>query len=101
MKLTTKQSRIVLLTAIALGTSAVIAAGTASGTTEAAFTSILDEVKGWLTGAPGKIIAVLAFGAAMFNVIKQNFIAAVGAFLGAMLMAYAGDVIDTIFAAGI
>jgi hypothetical protein len=68
---------------------------------EEAFSSILDEVKGWLSGAPGKIVAVLAFGSAMFNVVKQNFIAAVGAFLGAMLMAYAGPVIDTIFAAGI
>lgn len=101
MTLNTKYSRIALVTAIALGTTGVIAAGIAGGTTEAAFADILTEVKGWLSGAPGKIIAVLAFGAAMFNVVKQNFIAAVGAFLGAMMMAYAGPVIETIFSAGI
>ena len=100
-KLLAKNSKIALLVGLALGTTAVVAAGVAGGTTEAAFADILTEVKGWLSGAPGKIIAVLAFGAAMFNVVKQNFIAAIGAFLGAMLMAYAGPVIETIFSAGI
>jgi len=89
------------LIAIAVASSAAFAAGTVTGTTSAGFDGILDEVRGWLVGAPGKIVAVLAFGAAMFNVVKQNFIAAVGAFLGALMMAFAGDVIDIIFSAGI
>ena len=98
----TKIKKIAVVTALALAGGVAVAAGSAvGGTSEAAFADILTEVQGWLVGAPGKIVAVLAFGAAMFNVIKQNFIAAVGAFLGAMLMAFAGPVIDTIFAAGI
>jgi len=101
MKLKTNVSKTALVIALALGTTAVVDAGIAGGTTEAALGDILTEVKGWLSGAPGKIIAVLAFGVAMFNVVKQNFLAAIGAFLGAMLMAYAGPVIETIFSAGI
>lgn len=89
------------LIALAVASGAAVAAGTASGATAAGFEGILEEVRGWLVGAPGKIVAVLAFGAAMFNVVKQNFIAAVGAFLGALMMAFAGDVIDIIFSAGI
>jgi hypothetical protein len=100
-KFTPKMKKAAVLTSIALAGSVAVAAGTVTGTTEAAFTSILDELKGWLVGAPGKIIATVAFGAAMFNVVRQNFVAAIGAFLGAMLMAFAGPVIDTIFAAGI
>ena len=98
MKLTKKNALALLLV---LAPGAVLAAGVASGSTAGSFDDIFDEVKGWLVGAPGKIIATLAFGAAMFNVVKQNFIAAVGAFVGALMMAFAGTVIDTIFSAGI
>ena len=101
MKVDKSKLQIAVITGLAVAGTAAVAAGTVTGTTEAAFAAILDEVKGWLVGAPGKIVAVLAFGAAMFNVVKQNYLAAVGAFLGSMLMAYAGDVIDTIFSAGI
>lgn len=98
----TKMKKLAVVTTLALTGGVAVAAGAAAGgTTAAAFGDILTEINGWLVGAPGKIIAVLAFGAAMFNVIKQNFIAAVGAFLGAMLMAFAGPVIDAIFTAGI
>jgi len=101
-KFTPKFKKAALVVSLALGSGVAVAAGAAvGGATEAAFADILTEVQGWLVGAPGKIVAVLAFGAAMFNVIKQNFIAAIGAFLGAMLMAFAGPVIDTIFSAGI
>lgn len=95
--------KIVKLSLIALAVTAgsAVAATVPSGSTAAAFDTIFEEVKGLLVGAPGKIIAVLAFGAAMFNVVKQNFIAAAGAFVGALMMAFAGDVIDTIFAAGV
>lgn len=97
MKLNKKH---VALIALSLASGAAMAGGVASATADS-FNDILAEVQGWLVGAPGKIIAVLAFGAAMFNVVKQNFIAAVGAFLGALMMAFAGTVIDGIFAAGI
>lgn len=101
MNLTPKMKKIAIVSSIALLGGVAVAAGTVTGTTEAAFNTILDELKGWLVGAPGKTVAVLAFGAAMFNVVRQNFVAAIGAFLGAMLMAFAGPVIDSIFAAGI
>tara|TARA_Y100001951_G_C11290451_1_gene271765 strand:- start:1433 stop:1750 length:318 start_codon:yes stop_codon:yes gene_type:complete len=101
MKLTKKNVTRATLVLVALTSGAAFAAATATGTTAAGFDGILDEVRGWLVGAPGKIVAVLAFGAAMFNVVKQNFIAAIGAFLGALMMAFAGDVIDIIFSAGI
>lgn len=101
MKLNKKNVLKASLIALAVASGAAVAAGTVTGTTATGFDGILDEVRGWLVGAPGKIVAVLAFGAAMFNVVKQNFIAAVGAFLGALMMAFAGDVIDIIFSAGI
>ncbi|WP_445766818.1 hypothetical protein [Rheinheimera sp.] len=101
MKLTKKNASKALALLLVLAPGAVIAAGVASGSTAGSFDDIFDEVKGWIVGSPGKIIATLAFGAAMFNVVKQNFIAAVGAFVGALLMAFAGTIIDTIFSAGI
>lgn len=101
MNMTKKNVTRASLVLVALTSGAVLAGATPTGTTAAGFEDILLEVTGWLTGAPGKIIATLAFGAAMFNVVKQNFIAAVGAFLGALMMAFAGDVIEIIFSAGI
>lgn len=92
--------KVALVVALTLPAIAM-AAGTQSGTTAPAFDDLLTEVRGLLVGAPGKIIAILAFGLAMFNVVKQNFIAGAGAFIGALLMAFAGDVIDTIFTAGV
>lgn len=87
-------------TALVIALSLVSGAAFA-GAGGAQFAVISTEVTGWLDGAPGKIIAVLAFGAAMFNVVKQNFIAAVGSFLGAMLMANADSVISSFMSAGI
>ncbi len=95
-----KKAMVAACAITAVGVTTAIAAGGA-GTGGSAFNPILTEVEGWLTGAPGKIIATLAFGAAMFNVVKQNFIAAIGAFLGAMLMANANSVIDTFMSAGL
>ena len=66
-----------------------------------AFLPIYSEIEGWLDGVPGKIVAILAFGAAMVNVLKQNYIAALGAFVGCMLMANAVDIINFFLGAGI
>jgi hypothetical protein len=66
-----------------------------------AFLPIYSEIEGWLDGVPGKIIAILAFGAAMVNVLKQNYLAALGAFVGCMLMANAVDIINFFLGAGI
>ncbi|PTC00941.1 hypothetical protein C9975_04775 [Thalassospira xiamenensis] len=65
------------------------------------FTAIWTEISGWVDGTPGKIIALLAFSAAMFNVMRQNFVMAVAAFLGCMLMANAVDIINGFMTAGL
>lgn len=101
MKLNKKTITTLVVLSSVLATSAYAASTGTASATAGSFDSILDEVQGWLVGAPGKIVAVLAFGAAMFNVVKQNFVAAVGAFVGALMMAFAGDVITAIFQAGI
>ncbi len=89
-------------TSILLSILLALVAGSAfagSGGTE--FEPMYDQVADWLDGAPGKIIAVLAFGGAMFNALKQNFVAAVGAFLGCLLSANAKTVIESFLTAGI
>lgn len=101
MKLNKKHA-IALAIVASMTSAAAFAAGTGTASaTAGSFDQVFEEVMGWLVGAPGKIIATLAFGAAMFNVVKQNFLAAVGAFVGALMMAFAGDVIEAIFTAGI
>lgn len=67
---------------------------TIAGSGGAAFTSIWTEVSGWADGVPGKIITLLAFFAALFNVLKQNFYMAVGAFLGGMLLSQSVTIIN-------
>ncbi|MCI2286061.1 hypothetical protein L3081_24885 [Colwellia sp. MSW7] len=66
-----------------------------------AFLPIYSEIEGWLDGVPGKIVAILAFGAAMVNVLKQNYLAALGAFVGCMLMANAVSIINFFLGLGI
>ncbi|WP_076415069.1 hypothetical protein [Shewanella sp. UCD-KL12] len=67
---------------------------TIAGSGGAAFTSIWTEVSGWADGVPGKIITLLAFFAALFNVLKQNFYMAIGAFLGGMLLSQSVTIIN-------
>ncbi|MBO2656153.1 hypothetical protein I6M49_22175 [Shewanella algae] len=65
-----------------------------AGTGGAAFTSIWTEISGWADGVPGKIITLLAFFASLFNVLKQNYYLAVGAFLGGMLLSQSVQIIN-------
>lgn len=67
---------------------------TIAGSGGSAFTSIWTEVSGWADGVPGKIITLLAFFAALFNVLKQNFYMAVGAFIGGMLLSQSVTIIN-------
>ena len=97
-----KKTLVASAVALTIASGAAVAAGAgAPSATAGAFNNILTEIYGWLSGAPGKILATLAFGFAMFNVVQQNFAAAAGAFLGALLMAFGEDIIDTMFTAGI
>lgn len=72
-----------------------------AGSGGAEFESMYDQVADWLDGAPGKIGAVMAFGFAMVNVVKQNFIAALGAFVGCLLTANAKTIIESFLTAGV
>jgi len=70
-----------------------------AGSGGTAFTSIWTELSGWADGAPGKIITLLAFFAALFNVLKQNYYMAVGAFIGGMLLSQSVSIINIFLSA--
>lgn len=72
----------------------VLSFDSAAGSGGTAFTSIWTELSGWADGAPGKIITLLAFFAALFNVLKQNYYMAVGAFIGGMLLSQSVAIIN-------
>jgi hypothetical protein len=65
-----------------------------AGSGGTAFTAVWTEISGWADGVPGKIITLLAFGASLFNVLKQNYYLAIGAFIGAMLLSQAVTIIN-------
>ncbi|QIR16439.1 hypothetical protein [Shewanella aestuarii] len=67
---------------------------TVAGSGGSAFTTIWTEISGWADGVPGKIITLLAFFAALFNVLKQNYYMAVGAFIGGMLLSQSVTIIN-------
>lgn len=97
MKFLTKYKNILAISILAIFSINMAVAGSGGE----AFLPIYTEIEGWLEGVPGKIIAILAFGAAMVNVLQQNYLAALGAFLGCMLMANAVDIINFFLGAGI
>jgi hypothetical protein len=72
-----------------------------AGSGGAAFTSIWTEISGWADGVPGKIITLLAFFASLFNVLKQNYYLAVGAFIGGMLLSQSVAIINIFLTATI
>jgi type IV secretory pathway VirB2 component (pilin) len=88
-----------VLTVATVSLLSISAAHAGSGGAE--FEAMYDQVADWLDGAPGKIGAVLAFGFAMVNVVKQNFIAAMGAFVGCLLTANAKTIIESFLTAGV
>lgn len=90
-----------LTKALLVVATATIATAAFAGSGGNQFGGIYTELSGWLAGAPGKAIAVLAFGLAMFNVVKQNFVAAGGSFVGCLLMANAQSIIENFLTAGI
>lgn len=83
-----------VMASVMLLTIAMLSVAAIAGTGGEEFQSIYDRVGGWLSGVPGKIIAVLALGFAFFNVIKQNFIAAVGAFVACLVLAEGEEIIE-------
>jgi len=87
---------IVALAFIALNVGSAVA-----GTGGTQFDTIWQEISGWIDGTPGKIIALLAFGFAMFKVVQQDFIMAIGSFLAALLMANAVTIINGFLTAGV
>ncbi len=91
-----KQKQLALVAVATLFAGSVIA-----GSGGAEFEPMYDQVADWLDGAPGKIIAILACGFGFAQVLKQNFIAALGAFFGCLVMANAKVVIESFLTAGI
>lgn len=92
-----KQQKQLALMALAT----VFAGSVVAGSGGAEFEPMYDQVADWLDGAPGKIIAILACGFGFAQVLKQNFIAALGAFFGCLVMANAKVVIESFLTAGI
>lgn len=86
----------VALAFVALNVGTVVA-----GTGGTQFDTIWQEISGWIDGTPGKIIALLAFGFAMFKVVQQDFIMAIGSFVAALLMANAVTIINGFLTAGV
>lgn len=72
-----------------------------AGSGGSAFTSIWTEISGWADGVPGKIITLLAFFASLFNVLKQNYYMAMGAFIGGMLLSQSVTIINVFLTATI
>ena len=63
---------------------------------------IYTELMTWLTGAPGIIISLATFGVAAFQgIMRQNYLAAGGAFLIALLFANAQEAIEYFLTAGV
>lgn len=87
---------------LAVATVAALTIASAhAGSGGAEFEAMYDQAADWLDGAPGKLGAVFAFGFAMVNVVRQNFVAALGAFVGCLLTANAKTVIESFLTAGI
>lgn len=81
--------------------AAIFSTATIAGTGGTEFQEVYGVFIGWIEGVGGKIIALLAFGVAMFNVVKQNFIMAAGAFASAVVMANIANIINAIMQAGV
>lgn len=95
------EHKVTLLAVLTLFVTVLSISTAQAGAGGTQFSAIWTEISGWVDGTPGKIIALLAFGAAMFNVMKQNFVMAIGAFIGCMLMANAVEIINGFMTAGL
>jgi len=65
------------------------------------FDDIYERIAGWLDGTPGKIVATLALGFAFFNVMKQNFFLAAGAFVACLVLAEGSEIIESFLGASV
>lgn len=97
--LATNRTAVTVVSLAVVSILSISAAQAGSGGAE--FEAMYDQVADWLDGAPGKIGAVMAFGFAMVNVVKQNFIAALGAFVGCLMTANAKTIIESFLTAGV
>lgn len=72
-----------------------------AGTGGAEMSSIYNKLVEWITGIPGKMVALAALAAAMYNVVQQNWWAAAGALIGAVLLSQSSGIIDNLFGASL
>lgn len=94
--MTTKTKTFLFLLLTTLFAGAAVA-----GADPNAFDPIWTEISSWAVNAPGKIVAFLTFGVAVFNVLKTNYYAAIGSFFLCMLMANAQAVIEFFLGGGV
>ena len=67
-----------------------------ASTEETAVDDLWDEVSSWAQGAPGKIIALMSFLAALwYGMVRPNYTNAVGAILFCLRKASAKSIIET------
>ena len=92
-----KTAFVLFITVLALFLGTAVAGSDAN-----AFDSIWTEISGWAINAPGKIVAFLSFGTAVFlGIVKQNWLGALGAFFLAMVIAQAENIITFFLDAGV
>lgn len=65
------------------------------------FQPIWTEISSWLDGVPGKIVTALAFGFALANVVRQNYMGALASLFGCLLLANAVEIINSFMTAGL
>lgn len=90
-----RNDKTIILTCILIGLCIFLSMAAQAGDGGTQFSSIWTEISGWADGVPGKIVTLLAFFAALFNVLKQNWYMAIGAFIGAMVLSQSVTIVNT------
>lgn len=97
--MTSQMKKKLILSLMLLFPLAVVASAPSSG--DFLF-GVYTELMAWLTGAPGIIISLATFGVAAFQgIMRQNYLAAGGAFIIALLFANAQEAIEYFLTAGV
>lgn len=65
------------------------------------FEVVYDTIAGWLDGTPGRLVAVLALAFSFFNVMKQNYLLAAGAFIMCVILAQGSEIIEDFLGAAV
>lgn len=99
---TIKSVRISKRTAITAGLAAFVIGNAVAGTGglgdfDDTYTDIVDSLEGTI----GRIITALAIGWGFFQIVKQNWLQVLGAFLGALILSNLDAIVSSVFTATI